>query len=207
MVAAEFLVIGAWNIKAKDGEARMPKCRAAQQLHNLQRTRTATTSLALHRKGGLDRSPVTGAYSRDRFSIPHRRSLAYKDDAMPADRIVDEDEEYQSSQDSDFAPDDAPDAASGSSDSEDEPDEAARKRRRPVNEAKTDGGDDYENSGDEAIIEKGRKRQKRARAKGEAVDDEGGEGGLIKTRRQRAAEYALSPQHCERLQRTWLTAM
>ncbi|PTB64411.1 BCNT-domain-containing protein [Trichoderma citrinoviride] len=116
---------------------------------------------------------------------------------MPADRIVDEDEEYQSSQDSDFAPDDAPDAASGSSDSEDEPDEAARKRRRPVNEAKTDGGDDYENSGDEAIIEKGRKRQKRARAKGEAVDDEGGEGGLIKTRRQRAAEkeerqYALS---------------
>ncbi|TFB05794.1 SWR1-complex protein 5 [Trichoderma ghanense] len=116
---------------------------------------------------------------------------------MPADRIIDEDEEYQSSQDSDFAPDDAPDAASGSSDSEDEPDEAAGKRKRPVNEASADGGDDYDNSGDEAIIERGRKRQKRARAKGDALDDEGGEGGLIKTRRQRAAEkeerqYALS---------------
>ncbi|KAH0499121.1 hypothetical protein TgHK011_006337 [Trichoderma gracile] len=117
---------------------------------------------------------------------------------MPADRIIAEDEEYQSSEDSDFAPDDAPDAASASSDSEDEPDEAAAaKRRRPVSEAKADGGDDYNNSGDEAIIERGRKRQKRAKAKGEAVDDEGGEGGLIKTRRQRAAEkeerqYALS---------------
>ncbi|KAL7803402.1 BCNT domain-containing protein [Trichoderma aethiopicum] len=116
---------------------------------------------------------------------------------MPADRIIDEDEDYQSSQDSDFAPDDAPDAASGASDSEDETDEAARKRRRPVNETTADGGDDYDNSGDEAIIERGRKRQKRAKAKGETVDDEGGEGGLIKTRRQRAAEkeerqYALS---------------
>lgn len=66
-----------------------------------------------------------------------------------------------------------------------------------MNETTADGGDDYDNSGDEAIIERGRKRQKRAKAKGETVDDEGGEGGLIKTRRQRAAEkeerqYALS---------------
>lgn len=112
---------------------------------------------------------------------------------MPPERIIDEDEEYESSQDSDFAPDDAPEAASGSSDSEDDADEAAGKRRRPVNNAKTDGEENYDNSGDEAIIKKGRKRQKRTKAKGEAADDKGGEGGLIKTRRQRAAEYASTP--------------
>ncbi|KAH0528043.1 hypothetical protein TsFJ059_002953 [Trichoderma semiorbis] len=107
---------------------------------------------------------------------------------MPPERSIDEDEEYESSQDSDFAPDDAPEAASGSSDSEEEADEASGKRRRPAKDVKTDGEENYDNSGDEAIIEKGRKRQKRAKAKGESIDDEGGEGGLIKTRRQRAAE-------------------
>ncbi|KAM0452089.1 hypothetical protein ACHAPV_009713 [Trichoderma viride] len=110
---------------------------------------------------------------------------------MPPERIVDEDEEYESSQDSDFAPDadDAPDAASNSSDSEDGDDnKAARKRQRPVKDASAEGEEEPNNSGDEAILEKGRKKQKRAKAKGEAVDDEGGEGGLIKTRSQRAAE-------------------
>lgn len=112
---------------------------------------------------------------------------------MPPERIIDEDEEYESSQDSDFAPDDAPDAASSSSDSEDgDDDKAARKRQRPVKDANAEGGGEPDNSGDEVIVEKGRKRQKRAKAKGEVVDDEGGEGGLIKTRSQRAAEYALS---------------
>ncbi|UKZ88263.1 uncharacterized protein TrAFT101_004023 [Trichoderma asperellum] len=108
---------------------------------------------------------------------------------MPPERIIDEDEEYESSQDSDFAPDDAPDAASSSSDSEDgDDDKAARKRQRPVKDANAEGGGEPDNSGDEVIVEKGRKRQKRAKAKGEVVDDEGGEGGLIKTRSQRAAE-------------------
>ncbi|KAK1250119.1 hypothetical protein MKX08_010122 [Trichoderma sp. CBMAI-0020] len=110
---------------------------------------------------------------------------------MPPERIIDEDEEYESSQDSDFAPDadDAPDAASSSSDSEDGDDnKAARKRQRPVKIASAEGAEEPDNSGDEAIIERGRKKQKRAKAKGEAVDDEGGEGGLIKTRSQRAAE-------------------
>ncbi|EHK41121.1 hypothetical protein TRIATDRAFT_301798 [Trichoderma atroviride IMI 206040] len=110
---------------------------------------------------------------------------------MPPERIIDEDEEYESSQDSDFAPDadDAPDAASSPSDSEDGDDnKTARKRQRPVKDASAEGEEEPNNSGDEAIIEKGRKKQKRAKAKGEAVDDEGGEGGLIKTRSQRAAE-------------------
>ncbi|KAL7791032.1 bucentaur or craniofacial development domain-containing protein [Trichoderma ceciliae] len=108
---------------------------------------------------------------------------------MPPERIIYEDEEYESSQDSDFAPDAAPEAASSASDSEDDAGEAAgKRRRRPVNDTSAETGQDYGNSGDEAIIEKGRKRQKRAKAKGAAVDDQGGEGGLIKTRRQRAAE-------------------
>ncbi|KAL7927920.1 bucentaur or craniofacial development domain-containing protein [Trichoderma austrokoningii] len=109
---------------------------------------------------------------------------------MPPERIIDEDEEYESSQDSDFAPDDAPEAASSSSDSEDgDDDKAAKKRQRPVKDASAEAREDEPNdSGDEAIIQKGRKKQKRAKAKGEAADDEGGEGGLIKTRSQRAAE-------------------
>lgn len=104
---------------------------------------------------------------------------------MPPDPTIDEDEEYASSEDSDFAPDAAGDQASEQSADEDEVEKPKTKRDR------SDGNDDagYDNSGDEAIIEKGKKRRKRAKAKGESFDDEeGGEGGLIKTRRQRAAE-------------------
>ncbi|KAF4965414.1 hypothetical protein FZEAL_10761 [Fusarium zealandicum] len=106
---------------------------------------------------------------------------------MPPDPI-DEDEQYASSEDSDFAPDAAPEQASEHSDSEDEGDKPTGKRSRPVDDREAaDVG--YENSGDEAIIKKGEKRRKRSRAKGTHGDeDEGGEGGLIKTRRQRAAE-------------------
>ncbi|KAK5990114.1 SWR1-complex protein 5 [Cladobotryum mycophilum] len=108
---------------------------------------------------------------------------------MPPDPQINDDEEYASSQDSDFAPENAQELESGNSDSEDEgTTESTTKRNQPITGANAEQADDYENSGDEAIIEKGRKRQKRAKAKKEAVDDEAGEGGLIKTRSQRAAE-------------------
>ncbi|KAJ4200777.1 swr complex subunit [Fusarium falciforme] len=103
---------------------------------------------------------------------------------MPPDPILDEDEQYASSEDSDFAPDAAPDQASDHSGSEDGDD----RPKRPANSQEADDAG-YDNSGDEAIIKRGEKRRKRTKGKGAHGDeDEGGEGGLIKTRRQRAAE-------------------
>jgi len=71
------------------------------------------------------------------------------------------------------------------------------KRKRKDEDAEDLG---FENSGDEAIIGEGvkekKRRRKKAKAKGktaEELDDEeeGGEGGLIKTRSMRAQEYEV----------------
>ncbi|KAL6924473.1 hypothetical protein ACHAPO_003694 [Fusarium lateritium] len=109
---------------------------------------------------------------------------------MPPDPLLDEDEQYASSEDSDFAPDDAPNQVSDQSDVEgdkDEGDKVSSKRSRPAADEDTaDAG--YDNSGDEAIIKRGEKRRKKTQTKGVDEDEDGGEGGLIKTRRQRAAE-------------------
>ncbi|KAI2624022.1 BCNT-domain-containing protein [Hypomontagnella submonticulosa] len=98
------------------------------------------------------------------------------------------DEEYASDEDSDFAPDAAPLAAdSDASESEDEVELVAVPSKKRSAEA--DANDGFENSGDEAIIQKGKKRQKKDKRKdADAQDDEGGEGGLIKTRSMRANE-------------------
>ncbi|KAL0776976.1 hypothetical protein CaCOL14_006495 [Colletotrichum acutatum] len=117
---------------------------------------------------------------------------------MPPDPTMD-DEEYESSQDSDFAPEDAAtvdDGASEASDSEaDDGEDAAKtstKRKRDAG-----GGDeaaDLENSGDEGLIKKAAKKKLKKAARDAAaalalgVEDEGGEGGLVKTRSMRAAE-------------------
>jgi len=110
---------------------------------------------------------------------------------MPPEPVRDDD--YLSEEDSDFALDDAP--AEDSSGSDD--DEAADTEKPAAGKGKqqgddgADGADDagFENSGDEAIIEKGKSRQRKSKRKAlEADGDEGGEGGLIKTRRMRAAE-------------------
>ena len=105
-------------------------------------------------------------------------------------------EDYASEEDSDFAPE-AAEAAEESSvsdddDNEEEAGDAAEKpkpekrKRTAVDEAEDAG---YDNSGDEAIIKRGEKRQKKAKAKDVADEEETGEGGLIKTRSQRAVEY------------------
>lgn len=86
-----------------------------------------------------------------------------------------------SEEDSDFAPDDAQDADSGDSDAE-EPAAGQKRKDAPAPEAEDAG----ENSGDEAIINKGKKKLRKE--KDVLKDEEGGEGGLVKTRRQRAAE-------------------
>ncbi|KAG5942637.1 swr complex subunit [Claviceps sorghi] len=110
---------------------------------------------------------------------------------MPPDPSEDDDEQYASSQDSDFAPDAAPEPASDESDSEDDPADGPSKRHNTDTAAgrRSDEGDGYDNSGDEAIIVRGQKKRKRAQEKGQLVDhEEGGQGGLVKTRAQRAAE-------------------
>ncbi|KAH7170415.1 SWR1-complex protein 5 [Dactylonectria macrodidyma] len=104
---------------------------------------------------------------------------------MPTDPLLDEDEQYASSEDSDFALDVAADQGSDHSGSEDDGADPTKKRGPVDNADAADAG--YDNSGDEMIIKKGEKRQKK-RSKRDNEDDEGGEGGLIKTRRQRAAE-------------------
>ncbi|OTA91566.1 hypothetical protein M434DRAFT_397095 [Hypoxylon sp. CO27-5] len=107
---------------------------------------------------------------------------------MSQEPLIDED--YVSDEDSDFAPNTAP-LQGGLDASESEDDEvqlvAVPSRKRS---ADADGGD-FENSGDEAIIQRGKKRQKKGKRKdGDLEDDEGGEGGLIKTRSMRAVEKA-----------------
>lgn len=117
---------------------------------------------------------------------------------MPPDTILDQEDDYASSEDSDFAPEEAGAEEREPTPSEDEDEVASsaaqpaaatnkRKRRQAGdNDEAEDAG--FENSGDEAIIGKGKKRLKRATRQNGLDDDEGGEGGLIKTRAQRAAE-------------------
>ncbi|KAL7627044.1 swr complex subunit [Parahypoxylon ruwenzoriense] len=113
---------------------------------------------------------------------------------MTNEPIIDED--YASEEDSDFALDAVPvDGASDASESEDDDVELViaptRKRR-----ADGDAGEDLQNSGDEAIVRKGKKRRKKDKRKdGDIENDEGGEGGLIKTRSMRAAEKAERKTH------------
>jgi hypothetical protein len=118
---------------------------------------------------------------------------------MPPTALVDDDEHYASSEDSDFAPDDAPANASDQSESDDEAALPDAKRAPAKSKDAADAG--YDNSGDEAIIERGKKRKKKSAH--DALDaDGGGEGGLIKTRSQRAAEYVTTrckalPESCQ----------
>jgi hypothetical protein len=118
---------------------------------------------------------------------------------MPPKPYPDQEEEYASSEDSDFAPEEAAERDVTPSDDEaaDTPDQPAptgkRKRQAGDTEAEDAG---FENSGDEAIIGKGKKRLKRSKRKDALDDDEGGEGGLIKTRSQRAQEYVSSHMRC-----------
>lgn len=102
-----------------------------------------------------------------------------------AERGLQPEDEHDSSSDEDFNPDAQPAPADISS-SEDEPKEGAPKfKRRRVDVEGQDDGLNFENSGDEATIRKGWKKRKDV---SESEKDEGGEGGLVKTRAQRRLE-------------------
>jgi hypothetical protein len=125
---------------------------------------------------------------------------------MSADPLIDED--YASEDDSDFTPDVVPAEGEGSDfDSEAEAEavdgqvkgnknSTTSKRRRTGNDD-TAGDVDFENSGDEAIVQKGKRRRKKTGGDDETgtPGHEGGEGGLIKTRSQRAQEKAERKAH------------
>ncbi|KAK5629656.1 hypothetical protein RRF57_005371 [Xylaria bambusicola] len=110
---------------------------------------------------------------------------------MALEPIIDEDD-YASEEDSDFAPAGAAAESGSGSESESEATTdrpvGAIPKRKQIDTDTIEG--DLENSGDETIIRKGQKRQKKAKRDEGGAEDEGGEGGLIKTRRQRALEKA-----------------
>lgn len=97
---------------------------------------------------------------------------------------IDQDDEYKSSEDEDFNPDavEAPADEDLSSDDDEapQPKKASRKRKKAQPDAQE------LDSGDEATITELRKAKK---SKADDDEDSGGEGGLIKTRAQRRAEY------------------
>ncbi|KAK1831773.1 swr complex subunit [Podospora conica] len=109
----------------------------------------------------------------------------------PPNPAIDDEEDYASEEDSDFALDDAPANDSSPSDDDDDDDEAntskpaATGRKRPAPEAEAEDAG-FENSGDEAIIEKGKNRRKKGKTADVAPDVD--EGPLIKTRSMRAVE-------------------
>ncbi|KAI9802155.1 MAG: swr complex subunit [Piccolia ochrophora] len=114
--------------------------------------------------------------------------------APPPNTVKDpqhEDEDYESSDDADFDPSATTAVDDAVSSSEDDDETATSKpttKKRKVDRAGHDDGADldFDNSGDEATIRKG-KRKRGAEAVEE--DEEGGEGGLVKTRAQRAKEH------------------
>ncbi|KAL9095063.1 MAG: hypothetical protein Q9165_002665 [Trypethelium subeluteriae] len=127
-----------------------------------------------------------------------------------AEDIVLEDADYVSEEDEDFTPTAAGDGAGSESSGEEETNKPATSSKRGKL-AKHDGQLDFENSGDEATIQsaKARRKKRSKKKKGmqsaddeddasdleiDLLDEEGGEGGLIKTRAQRKVEKAERKQ-------------
>jgi len=104
-------------------------------------------------------------------------------------KVADAEDDYASSEDEDFNPTtaevDEEDVSSSSDD--DDINDASRKARKATKKRKQADDGDLD-SGDEATIKELRRKKKR---KGDADEDSGGEGGLVKTRAQRAAEYVM----------------
>lgn len=94
-----------------------------------------------------------------------------------------DDEPYNSADDQDFRPDAQPEDDSSS-------DDEARRASSKKRSRQPDDLLDFDNSGDEATLAKARRKKGKNKHKScdEIPDDEGGEGGLVKTRAQRKQE-------------------
>lgn len=108
--------------------------------------------------------------------------------SKPALRASIPDEDYDESADDDFNPtqaaadEDAPSSSSEDDNEADKPVAIAKSKKRKV-------ADDELDSGDEATI---KERRKRRRRRDDKDDESGGEGGSIRTRAQRQAEYDMT---------------
>lgn len=108
--------------------------------------------------------------------------------------IVTEDDAYNSASDEDFDPSNTAQVAKDGSSSSDEESTAQHSAKRRKLNPVADVDVDFENSGDEATIRKGKRRRRKDRTSTvdtsivDLNDEQGGDGGLIKTRAQRAKE-------------------
>lgn len=109
-----------------------------------------------------------------------------------------EDDDYISAEDSDFAPDKVVNGNDEISDDEDKTGTRPNKKRKYVsdtNSPRRQSAVSFENSGDEAIISKGKKRRKKqarySDAEHAALDTDEDDGPLIKTRAMKAVEYVI----------------
>jgi hypothetical protein len=140
-------------------------------------------------KGVMSQTVQTERAHVSAFAVAHNRpSFEMSDqDKLP----IDQDEEYKSSEDEDFNPDavEAPpdDDLSSDEDEAPQPKKVSKKRKKAQIDA------EELDSGDEATITELRKAKK---PKADDDEDSGGEGGLIKTRAQRRAEYVCLSLHC-----------
>ena len=110
----------------------------------------------------------------------------------PIDEDVPGDELDDAASDEDFNPDEAPqDADSSSSEDEDLP--SPVKSRTPKGKRRRDNDtvDAELDSGDEATIQERRNKKRKSGVDGELSDDDGGEGGFVRTRAQRLQEYVI----------------
>lgn len=107
-----------------------------------------------------------------------------------ADPEPEQDGGYNSASDEDFNPDEAPPNNEAAESSSEADTNQATRTKRTRNKNTTEADDiDFENSGDEATIRSGRRKKPRTASKHGGVEsDDGGEGGLVKTRAQRKAE-------------------
>ncbi len=105
---------------------------------------------------------------------------------MAQNEIKTDDDDYNSASDEDFNPEATKAGSDVEASSEDETDGTNAPTNKRKKTATVDNLD-FNNSGDEATITRARRKKRRVKYQEEPED--GGEGGLVKTRAQRKTQY------------------
>jgi hypothetical protein len=116
---------------------------------------------------------------------------------------IDDDEAYNSASDEDFNPDNAPPEIESSSDDEEAAPARGGRVRKQIRKRSRDDDVPAELDPEDLITiqERQSKKQRKDDSEADFSDDEGGEGGFVKTRAQRRNEYVMA--QCTELY--WLT--